>query len=299
MLQTKSIFLHNSNSLENIKELEPKELEQLQQHLWNMYSDLVHVCEKHNLQISLAYGNVIGILRHNGWIPWDDDLDVHMPRKDYEELLTKHAHELPSQYKFFSAYSEDGPIYRFAKLVDTSTLLVPVGGQRENHSGIYIDIFPIDNIGCNKYINRIKKYWQYFLMYTSSSVAQYQEKSQDYKRIMCATKKGKLNYLLRKNWGVVFSFLNKTKWYALCEKTWIIKKETSYIHVKNAIETCGMKIPKNTFLPPRKYSCDLGDVYIPQNPEEYLKLHYKNWREIPKDSEKWHHYVKEIKIPQK
>ena len=80
-----------------------------------MYRDIEAVCNLHGIQICLAYGNVIGAMRHNGWIPWDDDLDIHMSRQDYELFLSKFASELPSQYKVSSYLSEGGSCARFDK----------------------------------------------------------------------------------------------------------------------------------------------------------------------------------------
>lgn len=50
--------------------------------------DIVQFCEEHGLRYFLAYGTLLGALRHKGYIPWDDDIDIHMPRPDYERFLT-------------------------------------------------------------------------------------------------------------------------------------------------------------------------------------------------------------------
>ena len=67
---------------------------------------VVEICERHNLQYSLAYGTLIGAIRHNGFIPWDDDLDIVMPRKDYLRFIEYCKTELPNQYYYQGVENE-------------------------------------------------------------------------------------------------------------------------------------------------------------------------------------------------
>lgn len=182
MISTKDIIIKIGNSGKG-KELSKEDLNKLQKHLFKMYRDIEAVCNLHGIQICLAYGNVIGAMRHNGWIPWDDDLDIHMSRQDYELFLSKFASELPSQYKVSSYLSEGGSCARFAKVIDKSTIHVPLTSDKNEDSGVYIDIFPIDNVPNQKALNNIRRVWSYFLMYTASSVMQVEAKSETHKKV--------------------------------------------------------------------------------------------------------------------
>lgn len=96
-------------------------------------------CQAHGLNYSLGYGSMIGAVRHRGYIPWDDDIDLLMMRADYEQFLEHFEHPYLKAYDF--RHTEDYA-YPFAKVADTRTVLV------ENNSsmnlGINIDIFPVD-----------------------------------------------------------------------------------------------------------------------------------------------------------
>ena len=112
-------------------------------------------CKSNKLRYSLAYGTLIGAVRHQGFIPWDDDIDIMMPRPDYDKFLKLFKHEyLKTQY-----YGNDNTCPMcFAKVIDDRTLVI----QPKNlfRSGIWVDVFPIDgypNDDGGIYFNKISK----------------------------------------------------------------------------------------------------------------------------------------------
>ncbi len=101
-----------------------------------------HICAGSGLRYSLAYGSLLGAERHQGFIPWDDDVDVLMPRADYERLLAQYREgALPPRFALWSPYNKSDYYYTFAKLVDTRTWLKEPGYAP---IGLYVDIFPVD-----------------------------------------------------------------------------------------------------------------------------------------------------------
>ncbi len=280
------------------QELSKEDILRLQRHLVKMYRDIDAVCMRHGLKTCLAYGNVIGAMRHDGWIPWDDDLDIHMSREDYDKFLSEYAVELPSQYKVSSYVSKDGSYARFAKIIDTSTVYVPLTGERTEESGVFIDIFPIDNVPTSKILNRFRRLWTHFLMFTASSVMQFQEKSVKYKQLMFTSKAGKQNWYIRNCWGAIFSFASYRTWNRWIEMFGQYDKNTGYCHVVASKGACFVPVPNELFFPFRKITLpEFGAVHIPNQYDEYLTMYYGNWRIVPNDSDKWHHYVSELRIP--
>ena len=105
-----------------------------------------NVCAEHGLHYYLWAGTMLGAVRHKGFIPWDDDIDIAMPRKDYDLLMRNASKWLPAQYEVVS-YETDKENYPlpFAKLQDAGTTLI----ERAHLSylgGVYIDIFPLDGM---------------------------------------------------------------------------------------------------------------------------------------------------------
>lgn len=118
-----------------------------------------NVCEKHGLKYFMLGGTMLGAVRHKGFIHWDDDMDVGMPREDYERLLKLPKSEWPENIIIKTPYNSLDLIFPYSKIMDTNTTLVEdrLDGIIE---GIYIDIFPLD--GAGKYFKHAKLRYVYF-----------------------------------------------------------------------------------------------------------------------------------------
>ena len=126
----------------------------------DLLQKLLAVCEKHNLKVFAIGGTAIGAVRHKGFIPWDDDIDVAMPRKDYERLLEVAATEFGEPY-FLQSTLTDKCFYNrlFVRLRNSNTTGISSNdGPLKCNNGIFIDIFPLDNykdnLRCNLFIEK-------------------------------------------------------------------------------------------------------------------------------------------------
>lgn len=103
------------------------------------------VCQKLGLQYYLTAGTLLGAVRHKGFIPWDDDIDIAMPRKDYDRLALEGQNLFESQYVYQEYRTEPNFPYYFAKLRKRGTRAEePILRAIQMEQGIYIDIFPLD-----------------------------------------------------------------------------------------------------------------------------------------------------------
>lgn len=117
----------------------------LQLRLFDIFLEFERVCKEHNLRFYLIAGTLLGAIRHKGFIPWDDDMDVAMPRKDYD-LLIKHSDEwFSSPYELDCREKSELYPWRFAKVQDATTTLYANRGPRYI-GGVYIDVFPYDGL---------------------------------------------------------------------------------------------------------------------------------------------------------
>ncbi len=119
--------------------------EQLKQAELDIFKHFLAVCEKLNLKYYLLGGTLLGAVRHRGFIPWEDDIDVGMPRKDYEIFVRSAQQYLPETLFVQSILSEPTFHANFAKIRNSETTFIETTAKKLkiNH-GIYIDIFPLD-----------------------------------------------------------------------------------------------------------------------------------------------------------
>lgn len=133
--------------------------------------EFVRVCNDNGLKYYLGYGTALGAVRHNGMIPWDDDVDVIMPRQDYNRLLKIGNTVLKDGYRLAHYSMTEGYYYDIAKIEDINTTLI----ERIDPlyiGGVYIDVFPMDNVPSpieakfmlrkvNKIMNGYARYYMY------------------------------------------------------------------------------------------------------------------------------------------
>lgn len=119
--------------------------------------DVNRVCEKYGLTYFIAYGTLLGAVRHKGFIPWDDDLDIAMPRKDYDKFLSIANKELSNSYFLQTSKLDSTYPKYFAKVRKRNTCFVEdvIKDIRTPHE-IYIDIFALDSVTSNGGFNSIK-----------------------------------------------------------------------------------------------------------------------------------------------
>lgn len=126
-----------------MRKLEKEEVKKIQ---LRILKNLVSHCEEYNYRYYLAYGTLLGAIRHNGFIPWDDDIDLLIPRPDYEKLLETYN----ADGRIISHNSDGDYLYPFGKVVANNTIIEEDLGIKYENLGVYIDVFPIDGLPHNK-----------------------------------------------------------------------------------------------------------------------------------------------------
>lgn len=252
------------------------------------------ICRKHNLTYQLFSGTLLGAIRHNGVIPWDDDIDVCMLRKDYENFIKICSNELHSSYFLQTNETDPEYIMQFAKIRKNKTLFVEKATSETNiHKGIYIDIFPLDNVEPNKLLGKI----QYILIYFLGKL--------NLTRIKMLSKntKGPIKRILSLISHYMVNLIPKNITDNIQKKLYSMyaESDTQYInHLTNGVS----KKRWNMFL---RESSSFKDITLvnfeeykfpaPSNYHNVLTKHYGNYMELPpEDKRSSHHGIIKIEF---
>lgn len=246
------------------------------------------LCEKHHLTYFIAYGSAIGAARHQGIIPWDDDIDVVMPRPDFERFLEICKTEDMGKYEIVSPYDTPNYFLPFYKLCNKETTLLESTDFR-CIIGMYIDIFVYDGICNDKNESDTlrKQYVKYWNRFTVASSYYPTEK------IISKIRKGEIKDLIHyfllslKREYYRRKFLNKlydiTHKYNYSQTELIVKYPPGYGE-KEVIPKAW--IEESTFLP-----YEDTEVRIPKDYTRWLNNYFGDYTQLPPEEERHPHHL--------
>lgn len=122
--------------------------------LLRIYKVFAEICDKHHLRYYACGGTALGAVRHKGFIPWDDDMDIFMPRPDYARFIDVAQSELPKGFSWQSIENDPGYKLPFGKVWITDVAVATEVQRKSNlelEQGIYVDVLPLDGIPKNRF----------------------------------------------------------------------------------------------------------------------------------------------------
>lgn len=283
----------NNNQLRVLSDIE---LSQLHDCLVKILKDFIFVCEKHNLKYTLGGGSVLGSVRHKGFIPWDDDLDINMPREDYEKFKELFAMELAEEYDLRVPNSEYGFSTLFMKLLKKGTTYKQQFSYGDSDpTYIWIDIFPFDNVPENKVVRTLKGYISTAMAYVFVSRYIYEHRNQSTDEYYTTVKDGTL-YKIRLLLARCLPFSSKTL-YNFFDRFIRHEKHTSLITCatgrKHYLGEC---IDSRYFTEAEDGVFEEIPVKLPYHYKEYLTQLYGDYMQIPPVEKREHHFTTGFEI---
>lgn len=261
------------------------DIKKTQDELLLMLSMFHNYCEKNNLSYFMIGGTLLGAIRHHGFIPWDDDIDVAMPREEYDRFIEIAQNQISDtiEIRHFKN-TKNSPIH-YVKLINKNTTLIE-DRYKTYVEGLYIDVFPIDYVTelSKQELQRCKVIW-FTHMLIMNNVTTYKEKA-IYKRVFQLWAKCR----------------NLDKLHRRIE---ILMREKNKQESKYAINFLGAYkkkeiVPKEIFEHRKLYSFEGYMFYGPESGKEYLKHIYGDFMILPPVEEqvcKHNYYVLDFNKP--
>jgi len=256
--------------------------------------EVQNICNEAGIEFFLAGGTALGAIRHGGFIPWDDDIDIGMTRDNYNKFIEIAPQKLSDKYFLQSINTEAGTPYLYCKVREnTGTVFIEYCNRNLNiHKGVYIDIFPFDevpdddNLG-NEQFNKVMKYVRYFTFRNTPDISQ-----------PPLTIKDKCKFVLRRFMHYIFMLVPRKYINNKLEK-----EMTKYNGTNQKNMDClffpirkGDYMAKTDMFPLTHKLFEGIEMPMLNHWDVYLKTHYGNYMEYPPEEKRFGHKPYKIVI---
>ncbi len=284
----------------SMKVLDTEEISQLKEILLEILLDVHSFCEAKHLEYALGGGSCLGSVRHKGFIPWDDDVDIMMPRCSYEVFLETFEGAYDGKYVLNIPGKTKGYALGMAHVRKTGTIYKTHSDFEiaNDKAGIFIDIFPIENVPDNWFLRKIHEYGSLTLGLLTSCNRFYNLKEQYLKlaehsdalekqfmkkiRIGSFTKRRSME-----NWAKKWD-----SWNSRCKQA-----NSRYVTIPSGRKHYnGELLSREVFFPAVDAEFEGHKLKIPANADAYLKSLYGDYMKIPPVTEREKHVVHEFSL---
>lgn len=267
------------------------ELRNLQLLLVDMMNDVALICQEYDIPWSLAGGSALGAVRHQGFIPWDDDMDMSMFRADFDRFKEVFPGRLSEKYEL-KLPGDRGYLYQFPKIMRKNTISLNIQSEENDTEGVSIDIFLFENVSNHKWIRmahgllcnsllmidsvmRMKRCKHNLLKYGCNSI-----------KLCRAAKK-------RAAFAFLFRILNLEQWLRITDWVFALCKDASSKYI--VIPSGNGHFFGELYLR-SKMQCVIQldfegrPFYVPEDTDYLLRTRYgDNYMEIPPEQEREKH----------
>ncbi len=292
-LSTYSIFRNMTHNSKGVHMLTEEETKQVQQILLRMMDDIHSFCKAQGLRYVISGGCALGAVRHGGFIPWDDDIDICMPRRDYDRFRELFIREFPEKYYVQEIRACEGYDLNFTKIRLKNSIFCEPLDPEPDKAGVFIDLFPIENTANQPILRKVQQILSDGMQFICSCVRIRKKR----KRLLelAGDSKEAVRAIRIKSWiALPFSIISFRRWLIWTERILGMNHNENSDYI--AIPTGGKHFkgetyPREWFFPEQLIEFEGRHYYGMKAIENYLgQMYGTNWM-VPPPPEKRERHV--------
>lgn len=284
--------------VDGIKAIDEVTLKKLQKILLEMVKDISEVLDAENIKWTLIAGSLLGAVRHDGFIPWDDDIDLLMEREEFEKLKMCFNEKLSDKYEL-KLPGDKGYIYHYPQIYSKDYKIRTL--QSVSQEGLFIDVFLLENT-YDDYFRRTLHGLKCTALLFIDSVIRMRLCKENIIKYTKNNKKLKNAVQIRSIFSFIFSFMKFEKWLSVSDKCFsAVKKKHKYVVIPSgAKHFFGEMYDTSKMTKYKRHKFETEDWSILDDADYYLKLRYgDDYMKIPEEGDREYHSYIEINLDKK
>ncbi len=299
-LSTYSLFRKMVIENNDIYTLSQNDVEAVQQVLLDMMDDIHKVCVDNDLTYVMSGGCALGAVRHGGFIPWDDDIDVCMPRKDYDRFRECFLAAHTDTYYIQEIRACEKYDLNFMKVRLKNSVFCEFLDPEPEKAGIFIDIFPIENVRDNLLGRKIQWIMSDGMQFICSCLRIRKKKAQLLSMAGDSIEARRM-IQIKSALALPLSVISFRKWLLWTEKVLMRNKNenTEYVSIPTGGKHFkGETYPRQWLFPPQLVSFEDRNYYTMADVKSYLKQMYGDYMKIPPADQRERHALLAFSLPE-
>lgn len=298
VLQTNELLKENLSRKTGLHRLTDEEAEAIKNVVLEAALDVIALCDENGIPYMLGGGSALGAVRHGGFIPWDDDIDLNIPRKYITQLIHAIENRYPDKYYIEAPLYTEGYLSSFIQVHRRNTVFQEYMNQKKENCGIKLDIFIIENT----YNNAVYRAWHgigvqaglFFL----SCYRMYAWRD-EFKKLAEGNRKASVIMFVKRCIGVLFA-CNPMGLYRSVQKKMAqcTDEKSEYITIPSGRNHFfGELYQRETFMQMQKVEFEGHMLCVTSDYKNYLTRLYGDYMEIPPEEKREHHVLYDLKLP--